>query len=254
MKLKLFFLPIILLITLVSCQSNENKVSEENLGDTHKVVVLEVLQTTNYTYLRVKENDAEQWLALPKMTAQKDEVYYYEGGMLMTDFPSKELNRTFEKILFLESVRKTPEVENNTIENPHKTTSDTNPHGSNVNPHGTGSSLQGGKPEIEKKEVKVNPVSGSVTIGELFKNKDKYAGNVIKVTGSVTKFNAAIMGKNWVHIQDGTDFSGNFDLTITTQATVKEGDNVVFEGKIVLDKDFGYGYSYKLIMEEAQKK
>jgi hypothetical protein len=60
------------------------------------------------------------------------------------------------------------------------------------------------------------------------------------------------MGKNWVHIQDGTEYQGGFDLTITTDGQVAVGETVTFEGKIVLDKDFGYGYSYPVLMEEAK--
>ena len=60
------------------------------------------------------------------------------------------------------------------------------------------------------------------------------------------------MGKNWVHIQDGTDYKDGFDLTVTTNNTVAVGEIVTFEGKIALDKDFGYGYSYSVIMEEGK--
>jgi len=59
------------------------------------------------------------------------------------------------------------------------------------------------------------------------------------------------MGRNWVHIQDGTSAGKYFDLTITTQDVVETGDVVVFSGKVVLNKDFGAGYQYDLIMEEA---
>ena len=60
------------------------------------------------------------------------------------------------------------------------------------------------------------------------------------------------MGKNWVHIQDGTEFEGGYDLTITTNQMVSLGETVTFEGKIVLNKDFGYGYFYNILMEDAK--
>ena len=59
------------------------------------------------------------------------------------------------------------------------------------------------------------------------------------------------MSRNWAHIQDGTDNNGNFDLTVTTQETVNIDELVTFEGTIALDKDFGAGYFYPIIMEEA---
>jgi hypothetical protein len=82
--------------------------------------------------------------------------------------------------------------------------------------------------------------------------KQAVSGKVIKVKGSVTKFNPQIMGKNWVHIQDGSEFQGTFDLTITTDLEVTLGQIMTFQGKIALDKDFGYGYSYKVLMEEGK--
>lgn len=59
------------------------------------------------------------------------------------------------------------------------------------------------------------------------------------------------MDKNWVHIQDGTNFKGKFDLTVTTDREFKIGDVVTFEGRISLNKDFGYGYYYEVLMENG---
>jgi hypothetical protein len=105
---------------------------------------------------------------------------------------------------------------------------------------------------IEKMNVKVEPCEGCITISNLIANKQSFSGKVIKVKGRVTKFNPEIMGKNWVHVQDGSEFNGGFDLTITTNERVSVGDTLTFEGKIALDKDFGYGYFYSVIMEEGK--
>jgi hypothetical protein len=105
---------------------------------------------------------------------------------------------------------------------------------------------------IEKMDVKVEPCEGCITISDLLSNKQSFSGKVIKVKGKVTKFNPEIMGKNWVHIQDGSEFQGGFDLTITTDKRVSVGETLTFEGKIVLDKDFGYGYFYSVLMEEGK--
>ena len=70
--------------------------------------------------------------------------------------------------------------------------------------------------------------------------------------GKVVKFSANIMGKNWVHLQDGTGESGINDLTVTTSAVVNKGDTVLVSGVLVIDKDFGYGYSYDVIIEDAE--
>ncbi len=98
----------------------------------------------------------------------------------------------------------------------------------------------------------ISQAEGGITIAELLANKDKYANKVVKIRGEVKKYNSKIMGKNWIHIQDGTGNPGENDLTITSAMEVKVGDIVIMEGKIILDKDFGSGYFYKIIMEEGK--
>lgn len=233
--MRLFILTIGLLFTLTSCNSDETNDVNTLTGDTHKVIVSEVLQTNNYTYLLVKENDTETWLAVPKMNAAKGETYYYDGGMLMENFASKELNRTFEKIYFLESVRTTAELSQQNM--PDSGTTYSNSHNE--------------KPVLDKSKIEISPISGGIAIKDLFADKKKYEGKTVTVKGIVAKFNPQIMKKNWIHLQDGTEFNGEFDLTVTSQSTVNVGDTIVVEGKIFLDKDFGYGYFYNIIMEDA---
>ena len=103
----------------------------------------------------------------------------------------------------------------------------------------------------EKKVVKLEPIKGGITIKQLFANKKQYAGKTVTIKGQVTKFTPAVMNTNWIHIQDGTDESGKFDLVITSNTQVSVGDVVVFEGQISLDKDLGYGYFFEVIMEGA---
>jgi hypothetical protein len=105
---------------------------------------------------------------------------------------------------------------------------------------------------IEKMNVVVEPCDGCVKISDLFANKKSYSGKVIKVKGQVTKYNPGIMGKNWVHIQDGSEFEGGFDLTVTTDKPTSVGETITFEGKVILDKDFGYGYYYSVLMEDGK--
>ena len=107
------------------------------------------------------------------------------------------------------------------------------------------------KPIIEKMEITIEATGTSISISELFKNKEKYNNTIVKIKGEVTKFNPAIMNTNWVHIQDGTEFNGKFDLTVTTTETLQIGDIVILEGKVTLNKDFGAGYLYAVIIENA---
>jgi len=121
-----------------------------------------------------------------------------------------------------------------------------------MNPHAMNAQSQGSNVAVEKIDVKVDACKDCIKISDLLGNKKTYSGKTIKVTGKVTKYNPEIMGKNWIHIQDGSEFQGEFDLTITTDQKVTVGEIITFEGKIVLDKDFGYGYFYNVLMEEAK--
>jgi hypothetical protein len=230
--MKFIFLSTLIAMLFLSCQPKQNSQSSSQLQPgVHKIVVKEVIQTNNYTYLNVDENGADKWLAVSKMQANKGETYYYTGGFEMKDFNSKELGRTFASVYFLQSVSSSPEIQ---TEEPAK------------EPHSTG------KLNVEKQEVTIKPAEGGITIAELFARKDSYAGKSVKIRGQVTKFNAAIMKKNWVHLQDGSEYSGKFDLTATTDMETAVGDVITIEGTVALNKDFGYGYSYDVIIEDAK--
>ncbi len=109
-----------------------------------------------------------------------------------------------------------------------------------------------GRVPSTRANVRIEPCADCITISSLLADKKGYEGKVIRVKGQVVKYNEGIMGKNWVHIQDGTDYKDGFDLTVTTNNTVAVGEIVTFEGKIALNKDFGYGYVYDVIMEEGK--
>lgn len=107
------------------------------------------------------------------------------------------------------------------------------------------------KPVATKADIKIEPCPDCITIDRLVAGKKSYSGKKIRVKGIVTRVNEAIMEKNWIHIQDGTEAEGVFDLTITSNQSVAVGDTVNFEGTITLDKDFGYGYFYNILMEDG---
>ena len=97
----------------------------------------------------------------------------------------------------------------------------------------------------------ITKVKEGYTVEELFSQKDKLKGKKISVRGKVVKFNAEIMGKNWLHLQDGTGKTGSNDITVTTKQTASVGKIVVITGVLATNKDFGGGYSYNVIIEEA---
>jgi hypothetical protein len=218
-------------IVFAGCKGPLSKPASKNKQDIHTAIVEEVIQAGGYTYLNVSENRKKIWLAVPGMEISKGVKLSYTGGLEMTDFKSKELNRTFPSILFLESV-----------------TLDSNP----VVNEGLKKGINGSAVKPEKFTVTITPCEGCTTIAKLLETKEELSGKTVRIKGIIAKYNPQIMGKNWVHIQDGTDFKGTYDLTITTDSEVTVGEKVTFEGKITLKKDFGYGYFYEVLMEEGK--
>lgn len=107
-------------------------------------------------------------------------------------------------------------------------------------------------PRAARENIKVEPAEGGITIKDLLSDSKKYSGQIVRIRGKVTKVNTGIMGKNWIHLQDGTGTDDQYDITITSAEVPETGNIVTFEGKITLDRDFGYGYTYKVLMEEAK--
>ena len=99
----------------------------------------------------------------------------------------------------------------------------------------------------------VKPKDGK-TVQEVYQEKAKLNGKRVTLRGKVVKYSAAIMGKNWLHLRDGTGKEPTNDLTVTTQAKAKVGDTILVEGTVALDKDLGAGYKYDVIIEEAKVK
>lgn len=230
MKLNLLILLAATIVLSVSCKQ-KNKANENLAPNMHKVTAEEVIQSSGYTYVRVSEDEKENWIAISKQEVEKGKSYYYEAGIEMTDFVSKELKRTFKSIFFVDKFSDQP------ITN-LKASTDNAP--------------KGNQPAIAKEGIKVEPAEGGITIAELYANKDSYAGKTVKIRGEVVKYSAEIMGKNWVHLQDGTNSNGLFDIAITTSDVTKVGDVVTFEGSVTLKKDFGAGYFYEVIVENGK--
>ena len=105
--------------------------------------------------------------------------------------------------------------------------------------------------------MKVEPVAppaGGSSIADVWANRAKLAGKTVTVRGTVVKFNGGILDRNWLHLQDGSGKAadGTNDLTVTTDAVAKVGDVVTVTGTVVVDKDFGSGYAYALMLEKAK--
>ena len=230
MNLRTILISILMALLIFACQKNDEQElqSAEKTND-HKVIVNEVIQTGSYTYLRVSENSQDHWLAVSKMQVKVGATLYYNTAMEMKNFESKQLKRIFESIYFVQEISHQPLA-----------AAESSPK---ISAH------QSSKPE---NDISIAPAVDGITVAELYASRNSYEHKIVKIRGQVTKYNSGILGRNWAHLQDGTSDSGNHDITITTLDKVAVGDKVTFEGKIVLNKDFGAGYSYAVIMEEAK--
>lgn len=201
---------------------------------THQVLVEEVLNTEKYTYLHVLENEEKHWIAIPRMDIKVGEKYSYSGGLLKRNFFSREYDRVFETIYLVSKIWKSTGLKkaNSAIEEALARSKATE--------------------GMDLKVGNIKPATGAITLAELMDNKAKYGNQTVKVTGKVVKINPKIMSRNWVHLQDGS--GDKLDLTITTALDIPLGAVLSLEGTIVLDKDFGAGYRYDIIMENAVMK
>lgn len=228
----------LILVVLIFCTGNILAQDPHADAGMKKVIVQEVLQVKSYTYLKVLEEGELKWLAAPKLEAEIGEIFYYKGGMEMPNFESEELGRTFESVYFLTFITSESTVDiDKGMTDPEKASEEVE---ENVK-----------APTLDPIEVNLDLAEGGIRIGDLFKEYQKYNGQKVRIRGEVTKFNGSIMGRNWIHFQDGTSHEGAYDLMVTSQKDVRVGDQVIFEGLISLDKDFGAGYFYPIIMEEA---
>ncbi len=226
---------IVTLLVLVQCKPNTEKTeavkTEESVVEelnSHQITVKEVLNANAYTYLLVTEAEKEYWIAVPKTEVTVGNTYTYQGGMEMKKFESKDLKRTFDSVLFVEGI---------------------------IDPNATAAAEPTSTPVkvVSSKELSkgITLAKGGISVFDLYSTRDKLAGKTVILTGKVVKFMPEIMKKNWIHLQDGSNFNGFNDITITTLEKVKVDDIVSLKGTVVLNKDLGSGYKYDVLVEDA---
>ena len=224
--------------------------------------VVEKIDAAPYSYLRLSGPSGEIWAAVPQAAVATGDEVVIENPMAMDGFESKTLNRKFDKILF------------GTLGGQGGAAAAAAPAG--MPPAGMphagmppGAMPPGGMPPegmaaqhaaagagpTDVGDVKVPKATGAnaKTIAEIFGQKGQLKDKKVTVRGKVVKANSGIMGKNWFHVRDGSgsQAKGDNDITITTDGQAAVGDVVVIVGVLRVDKDFGAGYAYPVIIEEA---
>jgi len=177
-----------------------------------------VLDTTNasrYTYVQIKTGEDTMWVAGPVFQVKAGDRVTVQGAMPVRNFKSKVLNRTFELLYMAGSIA---------------------PAGNPVAPTAI--------PPIQRPD-------GGKTVAEIWSEKDSLAGKTVIIRAKVVKVTPKILKSNWLHLRDGTGAEGGNDLVVTTKADVSVGDVITVSGTISVNKDFGSGYRYDVILEDA---
>jgi hypothetical protein len=219
--------------------------------------VLETQDASIYTYIRLDDGAGKKfWAAVPQTQLEIGEEIELKGGSVMTNFESKTLNQTFESIIFASGlVRGSGNKIIRTAGGANSSSSDAVQ--SEVGAHGMTTQASGGSTRaiVSFRGVKVakSTAQNGYTVGELFANAVNLKDQKVTVKGQVVKISPNIMGKNWLHIQDGTGdpTTNTHDLVVTSSAIAEKGTIISLEGVLAADKDFGFGYKYDVLIEDA---
>lgn len=233
-----------LLVAGPGCSSGEESTPIDDHGHDHEDAdhshtatgtVTETMDAGGYTYVQLDTPSGAIWAAGPVTQVEVGQELSVSTQMPMKGFRSETLDRTFDTLYFVNTLSGEggggPEKE-----------------------MASGQAMgHGNRKAAPPEDVDLSGIQkADYTVAGLYENKAQLADQKVAVRGKVVKFLTGIMGTNWVHLRDGSGAAGTNDLTVTTDATVQVGDTVLVEGEVTLDKDFGAGYRYEVIIEQAE--
>ncbi len=209
--------------------------------------VVETMDASNYTYVRVKTESGDVWAATAQTRLATGDRVTVPLELEQRDFHSKALNRDFPVIYFASHITRAGE-----------TAGGDGPGGTPV-PMAIGHAPMGANPSAPKAGAVTEPIAqpaGALNVARVWAERKSLAGRTVTVRGKVVKYNGSILDRNWVHIQDGSGKAdeGTNDLCVTTKDVTRVGDVVTFTGRVAIDKDFTAGYAYKVMLEGAALK
>ncbi len=204
--------------------------------------VVETMDAARYTYVKVDTGQGEIWAATTKFPVQKGDRVHVPDAPPMVNFHSDTLDRTFDKIYFVGAITKAGAEM---------------PDGGPAAPAAAAERAAAphtGAPELPAEvATAIEQPQGALSVAEIHAKRAALNGKQVTVRGKVVKVNMGIMGTNWYHLQDGTGSAadGTHDLAVTSNETATVGDVVTASGTLAADKDFGMGYKYEVILENA---
>ncbi|MDD2897736.1 MAG: DNA-binding protein [Desulfuromonadaceae bacterium] len=204
--------------------------------------VLETMDSGGYTYVYLQKKDGTKvWVAFMAAPVTVGSQMSFKGANEMSNFESKSLKRKFDKIVFADAV-----VSGSTAKGAVAYKGKTE----------TGGSKAAAAGKDEKISVPKASGANAYTVQEIFAKSAKLNKKKVVISGKVVKVSAGIMGRNWIHIQDGSGSQSkkNHNLVCTSKDIAEVGDIVTVTGILAKDKDFGGGYKYTAIVEESKIK
>lgn len=196
--------------------------------------VLETMNSGGYTYMQLEKDGKKIWVAIPQAAVTKGQIISVNQGMVMTNFESKTLKKTFDQIIFSDGL------------------ADMKGRSAAASP--------GSKAAVvsAKEKISVEKASGpnAYSIADIYKNRTKLNNKEVMVRGKVVKVSPEIMQRNWIHLQDGSGNAkkGTHNLVATSKDLPVVGDVITVTGVLHKDKDFGGNYRYAVIIEDASIK
>jgi hypothetical protein len=198
--------------------------------------VVETMNSGGYSYVCLEKEGKKTWVAVPEMKVAVGQQISLQPGQEMVNFTSKSLGRTFDSIIFSGGPTSASQS-------------------ASSNEKGVKKAAGSKAASPIAKDIKVAKATGpdAYTVGEIFEKRTALHEKTAVVKGKVVKVSAGIMGKNWIHLQDGTGDpkQGTNDLVATSDESPSLGDVITVKGTVFKDKDFGSGYKYAVIMEKA---
>jgi len=205
--------------------------TNNNIGAKITGTVAETFDAAGYTYMRLKTaTGGEEWAAVRQTPVRKGQTVTMDVQMTAEKFESKTLKRTFDRILF------------GALEGP-----------ADVSPAQQHMSAPAAADNTPIKVAKAEGTEGK-SVAEVWSSRNALKDGKVVVRGKVVKFLGGIMGKNWIHLRDGSGSAdkGDNDIAVTTNDMAAVGEVVTISGVVHVDKDFGAGYRYPVIIEEAK--
>ena len=202
--------------------------------DVHQIRVQEAYPSSKYLYLRVQEGDRSYWVATGPAKVNVGEIYFYNEALVKANFESKEMEKVFDTIYLVTQL--VPESHGMAL----KPTEQIAPP-PKLDESGTK------KPKFHSSGMGGN--AKSLAIAELLEDPETYEGALLQIEGICTKINTGILGRNWIHLED-PDEKGK-KVVLTSQEIVSPGDKLTFRAQVTLNRDFGAGYTYEVLLEQG---